>query len=74
MEHAGGMGSRLHKTFEGTWLAYAQWPDRERWEQASVTTAEAQKAMDLMADAVEERLPHIELTPVADLLVQAQTS
>lgn len=28
----GSLGSRLHKAEDGTWVAYAQWPDKERWE------------------------------------------
>ncbi len=31
-KHEGGWGSRLHHEKEGTYLAYAQWPDRETWE------------------------------------------
>jgi quinol monooxygenase YgiN len=27
-----GLGSRLHEADDGTWIAYAQWPDRETWE------------------------------------------
>ena len=27
----GALGSRLHQVDDGSWLAYAQWPDRERW-------------------------------------------
>jgi quinol monooxygenase YgiN len=26
------LGSRLHESDDGTWIAYAQWPDRETWE------------------------------------------
>lgn len=27
----GALGSRLHLADDGSWLAYAQWPDKERW-------------------------------------------
>jgi heme-degrading monooxygenase HmoA len=27
----GGLGSRLHQANDGSWIAYAQWPDRESW-------------------------------------------
>jgi len=27
----GALGSRLHQVDDGSWLAYAQWPDRESW-------------------------------------------
>ena len=26
-EHCGSHGSRLHRAEDGTWLAYARWPD-----------------------------------------------
>jgi hypothetical protein len=26
------LGSRLHESDDGTWVAYAQWRDREAWE------------------------------------------
>lgn len=29
----GGLGSRLHKIAPGEYFAYAQWPDRESYEQ-----------------------------------------
>jgi hypothetical protein len=33
--HAGSGGSRLHKASNGNYVAYAQWPDRQTWEQAA---------------------------------------
>jgi len=33
----GSLGSRLHRNDDGTWLAYAQWPDRQHWESHSDT-------------------------------------
>jgi heme-degrading monooxygenase HmoA len=30
----GGLGSRLHRTEEGVYIAYAQWPDEAAWEKA----------------------------------------
>nr|WP_297784910.1 antibiotic biosynthesis monooxygenase [uncultured Allomuricauda sp.] len=32
--YAGGLGSRLHKNEAGSFLAYAQWPDKLSWESA----------------------------------------
>ncbi len=34
MKHAGGLGSRLHKNETGSYIAYAQWPDKISWESA----------------------------------------
>ncbi len=28
----GSLGSRMHSADDGSWIAYAQWPDRESWE------------------------------------------
>jgi len=33
-ENAGSLGSRLHKQSEFTYIAYAQWPDKQTWERA----------------------------------------
>ncbi len=32
--HAGGLGSRLHKNEAGSYIAYAQWPNKNCWESA----------------------------------------
>ena len=31
----GSLGSRLHKSDEGKWIAYAQWPSKQVYEQAA---------------------------------------
>ena len=33
----GGWGSRLHRTDDGAFIAYAQWPDKATWERAMET-------------------------------------
>ena len=30
----GGLGSRLHRSDDGAFIAYAQWPDKAAWEKA----------------------------------------
>lgn len=74
-ERCGGLGSRLHRAEDGTWLAYAQWPDRATWERSYAvpdwrTEAEGRRS----AEAVAETFPRILLEPVADLLVPAKTA
>jgi heme-degrading monooxygenase HmoA len=32
-EHAGSLGSRLHRTPTGEYIGYAQWPSRHVWAQ-----------------------------------------
>jgi len=31
IEHRGALGSCLHKTADGEWVAYSRWPDKETW-------------------------------------------
>jgi len=68
-ETRGGMGSRLHKSDNGWWIAYAQWPDRQTWE-SSQTEYESPdiEASKLMAEAIEDREPPMLLEPIIDLL------
>lgn len=65
----GGLGSRLHRADDGTWLAYAQWPDRAAWTAMQSAPDTDPAASVRMRDCVEERLEPILLQPVADLLV-----
>lgn len=64
----GGLGSRLHRVTDGTWLAYAQWPSRQAWEALQVSDLEMQTALRRFQDAIEERLEPLLLEPVADYL------
>jgi quinol monooxygenase YgiN len=68
-ETRGGLGSRLHKSDNGWWVAYAQWPDRQTWE-SSQTVYESPdiEASNLMTEAIEDRVPPILLEPIIDLL------
>lgn len=68
-DHAGGLGSRLHRAADGTWLAYAQWPSREAWDAADVATARARQAGAALAATVAERWDPILLDPVQDYLM-----
>lgn len=36
-EEFGGWGSRLHRTPDGAFIAYAQWPDEAAWKKAMET-------------------------------------
>ena len=65
----GGLGSRLHRADDGTWMAYAQWRDRASWEAARAMPSAHPAASAAMAGCIDERLPPILLEPVADLLV-----
>jgi len=67
-EQHGGLGSRLHKASDGTWLAYAQWPSRDAWSQAEITSERGLLAMQRLQDAVVQRFEPVLLEPIADLL------
>ena len=61
----GSYGSRLHQGDDGTWVAYALWPDSETRDRCDY----AEEAGDrLMAAAVVERLPTTTMTVASDLL------
>ena len=65
----GGLGSRLHRAEDGTWVAYAQWPDRATWEAAQgAPSAAPADAAATMGEAIAERFTPVLLDPVADLL------
>ena len=35
-EYTGSLGSRLHKTTNHSYIAYAQWPSRKAWQQSAL--------------------------------------
>lgn len=63
----GSLGSRLHRAADGTWVAYAQWPDRDTRERASSAAGESE-SLRVMRQCVVEVLPEMHLEVVADLL------
>lgn len=74
IRRCGGLGSRLHKAEDGTWLAYAQWPDKATWERSYSVPDWDLEGGQLMQEAIIERLPRILLEPVADFLLKADIS
>jgi quinol monooxygenase YgiN len=65
----GALGSRLHQSEDGTWVAYAQWPSRAAWEQAHALGSPDAEAARQMRDAEADVFPPLLLTPVADHLL-----
>ncbi len=61
----GSYGSRLHRASDGTWVAYARWPDAETREQCDPGEDEGAR---LMREAVLEAFPEITMGVVEDLL------
>lgn len=66
-DHRGGLGSRLHHCQDGTFLAYAQWPDRETWEKSSSIPLPENKAIAQMIDAIISSEEPIPMTLAQDL-------
>jgi heme-degrading monooxygenase HmoA len=64
----GSGGSRLHRAEDGTWVAYAQWPDRQTWERAQEDKSADAEAQAMMRDSVETSLPATCMEVVDDLL------
>jgi len=64
----GGLGSRLHRTEDGLWVAYAQWPNRQMWAESRALGPPDHAAGEAMARTVEARLEPLLMEPVNDLL------
>ena len=64
----GGLGSKMHRADDGTFVAYAQWPDRETWEAMGKLPSVNPAASKAMGAAIEETLPSLYLDPLTDLL------
>lgn len=70
IKHCGGLGSRLHRADDGSWLAYAQWPDRATWERYyNVPDRRSESARQLSKEAIAETLPYLLLEPRQDFLL-----
>lgn len=68
-EQRGARGSRLHRTDNGTVVAYAQWPSRESWERSCALHELDEQLSRQMLDAVEETWSPMFLTTLADELL-----
>jgi quinol monooxygenase YgiN len=67
---AGSLGSRLHQAEDGTWVAYAQWPDRQTYDAARSVPVIDEEAREMFRESIEEAYPDIYMN-VADDLLQA---
>ncbi len=63
----GSYGSRLHRCSDGTWLAYAAWPDAATRDACEHEEPEGHR---LMRDAVAEDFDDVLCTMVRDLLAE----
>jgi quinol monooxygenase YgiN len=64
----GSLGSRLHQAEDGTWVAYAQWPDRKTYDAARSITIADSSARAMFRESIEEAYPDTYMHVVDDLL------
>lgn len=64
----GSLGSRLHRAEDGTWVAYAQWPDRRTYDAAQSVPVGDAEARAMMRESVEESYPDVYMEVVGDFL------
>ena len=62
----GSLGSRLHKAEDGTWVAYAQWTNKETWESRSNALTDLE-ALAMFRESIEISQPEIYMEVVDDL-------
>jgi len=64
----GSLGSRLHRAEDGSWLAYAQWPDKATYDQARTLESADPTTGAIMSECIEESQPPLFLEVVSDFL------
>jgi len=62
----GSLGSRLHKTSTGEYIAHAQWPDLETYEKEHIWTKEGLEVRDRMRGALSSQSPEIQQKLIVD--------
>ena len=69
----GALGSRLHRADDGsgTWIAYAQWPDREHWSSHAETLG-IELAKEEQSQCLQEAVQILHTLEVTDDLLKAQ--
>ena len=69
-KHEGSLGSRLHRSSEEVFIAYAQWPDRSAWENSGdMLPPQASDVRSAMRDSCESIKTLYELEVIADLII-----
>ncbi len=63
------LGSRLHKADDGTYFAYAQWPDRETYHAKKTLSQKHRIILNEMSECVLESYPSILGDVQRDLLL-----
>ena len=72
-ESAGSYGSRLHKVDNNSFIAYAQWPDKETWENSSeIISDNANNLRKLMHENCLEIKTEYQMTVIEDYFYDKQ--
>lgn len=68
-QNQGGLGSRLHQNYhqKNEYIAYAQWPSRELWEQANQQPLDWSEARKLMRESCSHLETIYQLEVIDDL-------
>lgn len=70
-DFAGSLGSRLHKETDNVYVAYAQWPNKKRWEDSNKKLpAESEVSRLQMSDACNYIKVLHQLHVIDDLLMK----
>lgn len=56
-DERGGLGSRLHRCGDGSYLGYAQWPHRQTWVASQALAFPPNDAVKTMGDAIASSGP-----------------
>jgi hypothetical protein len=67
LRSCGSYGSRLHRAGDGSWVAYARWPDEQTRKHCQHGETEGAR---LMGEAIAERFPEITMDLVSDMLAE----
>ncbi len=67
-ESRGSLGSRLHKSEDGTYIAYAQWPSAEQYEKNLELASDAKAALTTVQECCDSVAILQRMTVVDDLL------
>jgi hypothetical protein len=83
VERRGAIGSCLHRTSEGMWVAYSRWPDKETRDASwpgdgapsSALPAPIREAILVIKDCLdpEQKLPDICMEVIDDRLLTSKT-
>ncbi len=69
LSERGSLGSRLHRSPDGWWYSYAQWPSAEAREQAFAGGSVDPEASRQMQEAIAESMPELVLESVSDFMI-----